>query len=509
MHSRIDKMKKHSALYWGIVLLLSLCAPRATAQIVVNAKPGIQHVQGVVFLDGKPLELAHDIFIQIRNSQVLSTKKGYVELIVGPTAYLRLGEDASLRMLNDRFDNIQVELNNGSTLIEIIDGMKVNPIIVHIAQRVIAIERTGLYRFDSVPGMLRTYGGEALIKNKNRSIHVKNGKMVFLDDKCVPKKFNTNDADDLHRWAAQRSFDIYSAYLLTSNPGYGAQRYWAPKQNNYTNSYYRLSFPANENWTRYWENQYEKTRAMGIDMRPSPVLNSTNLESSEKKVANELEWQLIELQRQAQKKRWRREALLKEVETQPYTQWSVMHVGALLWDSPWAKPSSTNEEEAYRVRLLTARPVREAILRNISLTTTGDARITQADNGNTEAEKARLNEFMISHQTSPIVKGDDAHIIVSLQGPNLDKLSEKEFSNLIVNASLTTDTGKRVKIIDSVLPESDGFGIKLYFNRIQPDGTFLISGDDKELLFKTQLGNQKIAATFKLKKMQYKGKLEY
>jgi hypothetical protein len=179
------------------------------AQKAIGAKSGVvQYSSGEVFLDGTPLKLARDGHVQVENGQVLSTKKGYVELVLAPAAYLWLGENASLRMRQNKLNDIQLQIDQGSALAYVLETIKKFPINVHVSKRVIEIRKAGLYRIDAVPGRLRVYSGDALVKDGNKQTRIKKGRMVPLDVQSAPAKFDAKLEDALHRLAIQRSSEI-------------------------------------------------------------------------------------------------------------------------------------------------------------------------------------------------------------------------------------------------------------------------------------------------------------
>jgi hypothetical protein len=78
----------------GFIFFIQGSVVLALAQQTIGAKAGvIECVQGKVLLDGTPTLFSKNGYIQTGNGQTLSTKKGYIELLLLPTAYLRLGED--------------------------------------------------------------------------------------------------------------------------------------------------------------------------------------------------------------------------------------------------------------------------------------------------------------------------------------------------------------------------------------------------------------------------------
>jgi hypothetical protein len=234
------------------------------------------------------------------------------------------------------------------------------------------------------------------------------------------------------------------------------------------------------------------------------------------------------------------------LESEPYTQWSVRQVGLILGNSPWVRQSAmflmrgtarTNSiftkeytgidfSSAYQVRVLTALPVREALLRGISLAPKSLG-VDELERRNPEKEKARLKDFIVSNPDNILVKGDAENIVISAQlltyyglavesggnvinakSPGFDELTEADLPELKARTILETDSGKRIQLSDYAPPGSDGLGAKLFFKRKLPDGTYSITEADKELRLEVPLKYHKVKVKFDLKKMMYKGKLE-
>jgi hypothetical protein len=231
----------------------------------------------------------------------------------------------------------------------------------------------------------------------------------------------------------------------------------------------------------------------------------------------------------------------------PYTQWSIKQILAMLDDSPWVglSPAGARREELvydgrlyplhpqsdpyhsagwipifYRVRLLTAKPIREAYLRRIALDLNTSVNVKDLSISEAERQQSRFENFIDSNPDSFIIKGEDEFIILSLtltagiypsRGEDFygEELSPTNLSALIKNTKLETDTGKRLPMSDYVAPGQDLLGMKILFKRKLPDGTYFIAEGDKQLRFETHLNNKKVKVGFDLTKMIYKGNLEY
>jgi hypothetical protein len=224
----------------GVTLTVLMITGVAPAQFVVGAKAGIVLcTQGNVFLDGEQLRLPYGSYLQMGEGQKLHTVQGRVELLLNPSGYLRMAEDGLLRMEHNLLTDIQLALEQGSALIEIVQEIKGSRIRVRLPESLVEISKAGLYRLDAGCGELRVYSGVASAACGSRKITVKKDRMVRLGDLASkPAKFNANAADSLHRWAAQRSFELFIANSSTRK-----QTHWTPIALGWLrNASYRMKF---------------------------------------------------------------------------------------------------------------------------------------------------------------------------------------------------------------------------------------------------------------------------
>lgn len=192
------------------------------AQHVVGAKAGImQCAQGEVSLDDKQIKLSKGSFLQVYPGQILRTGIGFIELVLAPDIYLRLGIFGRLRIEQNRLDDTRLALEEGSALIEIVQENKWTRTGICLADGEVEIRKRGLYRFEAGSGEVRVYGGSALVSRTGRKATVRSGSMASLGGELSVKKFDAKEGDSLHRWAARRSFDIFQAL---SSPS--AQSHW-------------------------------------------------------------------------------------------------------------------------------------------------------------------------------------------------------------------------------------------------------------------------------------------
>jgi len=223
--------------------------------------------------------------------------------------------------------------------------------------------------------------------------------------------------------------------------------------------------------------------------------------------------------------------------TKPWTEWTEKEATKILNDSAWgqtqtelaevAEPTSvsavsqttaarredqrissaSNVESGesktraslnYRVRFLSAKPVRAAFVRMVEL------------QGATPERVAELRPFVDRDF------GDYIVIALSIDGtdrkrlgPTSEEIKNAEEAALQKSAYLERKDGTRVFLTNFRAPAQDGLGAKFVFPRVVDGKPFIDSGTG-EFKFVLEIGKTvKINRKFKVSDMMYDGKLEY
>jgi len=222
----------------------------------------------------------------------------------------------------------------------------------------------------------------------------------------------------------------------------------------------------------------------------------------------------------------------------PWTEWSAKDAERVLNDSAWgqtqtegqtsSQPSQTSaitqttagrrEDQStsaaarvesgekkdtamalhYRVRLLTAKPIRAAFVRMVEL------------QGAPPDKVAQLRGFVDRDF------GDYIVVTVTMDGndrkrlaPAMQEISGADPELLKNTTYLERKDGKRVALMDYRAPSPDGLGAKFVFPRTF-EGKPFIEATSGEVRFATEVGKVvKITKRFKVAEMMYDGKLEY
>ena len=197
------------------LIILLLCVSAAHAQYLVNAPVGmIYFTEGEVYLNAQPVQATPPDFPLMTNGQGLRIGSGRAEIILAPGVFLRLDSQAAMRMLDNRLDDIQAELQKGTALIEVVQLPKDGRLQIKLGETATSFKGMGLYRFQADSRELRVFGGSAEVRAGDRKLDAGRGRMVGLDSALSVTKFNTKETDAFHDWAARRSFLLYTSSIV-------------------------------------------------------------------------------------------------------------------------------------------------------------------------------------------------------------------------------------------------------------------------------------------------------
>jgi hypothetical protein len=225
----------------------------------------------------------------------------------------------------------------------------------------------------------------------------------------------------------------------------------------------------------------------------------------------------------------------------PYTTWSPKDVTQVLTDSPWislrffgqGRAGSTHLSEYCRIRLLSAAPIRQAYLRYETFEPDLREKAIDyrdlAEEGTANRAKSLYERFLKQNPNDVRLKESDEYIILSINLTgymrNITRPTEwwpprseyshadicgenQQLSDCLNNTFLWTDRGQKVRTVRYERPSYDRLGAKFYFPRRLSPGKDWVTLRNKKLHFTTRLNGKTVEATFDLRKLLYKGKLE-
>jgi hypothetical protein len=216
----------------------SIGTTRATTPAPRQAVPGtINYVEGQATLNGQPLAAGETGTTVVQPNERLDTEAGYVEVLLTPGAFLRVGHNSEVVMPSLSLANIQVQVIRGSAMIEAADLVKDTVMQVSMNGATASIEKHGLYAFDANQQLVRVLDGKARIAEGSQVKSVGKGDQVVLtSSKLKAHGFDKSaaEADPLFVWSKARSqaeaeSNIRVANNIVVNGGwYGPGWYWDP-----------------------------------------------------------------------------------------------------------------------------------------------------------------------------------------------------------------------------------------------------------------------------------------
>jgi hypothetical protein len=189
--------------------LFVLAATFCSAQNIAPARSGtVQYFEGDVSIDGVKLEAQVARFSEVKEQSVLHTGLGRAEILLTPGVFLRVAENSSIKMLDNRLMSTRVEFLSGSAMLESDDPKTgVNDPAVTIIYKDFEAQavRYAAFEITSEPGQVKVFKGEAKVTGNGTSVNVKDGNLVDLSITMAVKKFDSKTADDLYVWSRDRS----------------------------------------------------------------------------------------------------------------------------------------------------------------------------------------------------------------------------------------------------------------------------------------------------------------
>jgi hypothetical protein len=153
----------------------------AWTQYLISVKAGlINFAEGNVYIGERRLQFpANDPQI-LKVGESLSTGFGWVEIQLGPGAYLRMGPGGLLKTENSDLTNMEFQVSQGSIMVEIFDEVDDNKIRIDSRDAAIELKEKGLYRLDCSLSRLRVYGGKAEIRQSSQKTTLERGDEATL-----------------------------------------------------------------------------------------------------------------------------------------------------------------------------------------------------------------------------------------------------------------------------------------------------------------------------------------
>src|SRR4029077_7280663 len=123
----------------------------------------INFSEGAVFVDNQPVVNKFGRYASLKDGSDLLTQDGRVELLLTPSAYLRVGQNSGVRLISGDLSGTQVELLSGSAILDSGNALAGAPITLSVRRWAIGVEEPSRLRIDADPPQLRVYKGKAAV----------------------------------------------------------------------------------------------------------------------------------------------------------------------------------------------------------------------------------------------------------------------------------------------------------------------------------------------------------
>lgn len=201
--------------------LMAMAVSVCSAQNVTSAHSGTLHYfDGDVAIDGVAVQAQVARFSEIKEQSVLSTKRGRAEVLLTPGVFLRIGENSSIQMLDNRLISTRVDIISGNAIIESDDpamSIKNAPVTLLYKNYEIHLVKHGLVEISSDPAQMKVYNGEAQVVAADAArVTVTEGHLLPFSAALAAEKFNDKVGDDLYLWARDRAQTISAANMSSA-----------------------------------------------------------------------------------------------------------------------------------------------------------------------------------------------------------------------------------------------------------------------------------------------------
>jgi len=202
------------------------------------AGPGaINYVEGQASVADQALSQSAVGRVTVAPGQAVTTADGYVELLLTPGAFLRVGHNSEVRILSAGLADTTLDLVRGSAMLEVDQIIKGTHLAVKMNGATTQIEKKGLYDFDTTQQAVSVLDGKAkVVQGSHTQTLGKRNQVLLASDRPLKKTHFDPEAietEPLYVWSKARSEDEARANeVAATNPTYytaaSAGWYWDP-----------------------------------------------------------------------------------------------------------------------------------------------------------------------------------------------------------------------------------------------------------------------------------------
>jgi hypothetical protein len=210
------------ASVWAFFFALfsTVATPSGRAQAVISTRSGVVHFfEGAVYLSDRPLESHFGKYTSIPEGGELRTERGRAEVLLTPGVFLRVGENAAIRIIANALSDTRVELLAGSAIVDALDPTAGTAVTVIYKSWKMHPVRKGVFRLDCDPARLLVREGDVEVSTAGDTpgVSVTQGMELPLAAVLVPEKATNESRDAFGDWANGRAESIAADNAIASN----------------------------------------------------------------------------------------------------------------------------------------------------------------------------------------------------------------------------------------------------------------------------------------------------
>lgn len=209
-----------------------LAASSFSQTYTISAKPGaLNFIQGDVSVNGEPVWTSNVKSTFLKANDVIAVKNGKAEVLLTPGVFLRLGENATVRMIKPSLIETQLEVQSGESMIEVDDMEVGTSVAVMDHGSSTTLTKPGLFRFNETT--IASLEGKADVAFGERRLELKKNHQVEIGEALTASKVDLNQGDDLFAWSNTRAqYNAAATYAgstsVYNSGGYGFSSYNSP-----------------------------------------------------------------------------------------------------------------------------------------------------------------------------------------------------------------------------------------------------------------------------------------
>lgn len=188
-------------------------AAAASSLYIISAKAGaVNFVSGKVAVDRKNAKSGYLVKGDNidKGEKVRTGGEGKAEILLNPGSYVRLSENTDFKFDSTSLDDLQVSLNSGSAIFEVITDNDFN-VVVKTPKSSYRLVKSGIYRVDALSdgsGKVSVWKGKATFGEGKNAV-VKGGQTTaIINGQVSVEKFDRHNKGEFELWSKDRAKEI-------------------------------------------------------------------------------------------------------------------------------------------------------------------------------------------------------------------------------------------------------------------------------------------------------------